>query len=105
MKYIKLFEGRRKKTGPRDGDYVIIRDRFLSEDDDLDEFLAQNIGKIDFVYGGFNSTCYRVIYKNIPEDLKGISGYPLTAYDEDIIFYAKRKQDVEDYLTAIKYNL
>ena len=104
MKYINLFEGRRKKTGPQKDDYVIIKFKD-EEDEDFIEFLEKNIGKIDFVYGGFRESNYRVLYKNMPEELQRITGYPIIAYDNDIVFYAKTKRDVENYLVAVKYNL
>lgn len=45
MRYIKLFEGRRKKSSrPQVNDFVILKFKY-EEDEELIEFLAQNIGK------------------------------------------------------------
>jgi len=86
MKYLKYFEN--EQNEPKIGDYVIIKFKD-EENEDLIEFLEKNIGRIEFVGYGYRESFYRVIFKNMPDELKSIYGQ-IIAYDNNIVFYAKK---------------
>jgi hypothetical protein len=104
MKYIKTYEGGRKRLGPKKGEYVILR--FKDEEDDIiNEFFANNIGKITFIGISMGHDYYYIKFNKIPKYISDSYGLPIYCYDENIIFRAKTKRELEYYLSAYKYNL
>lgn len=103
MKYLKTFESKRLQVG----DYVIC-----SENNSLDDFLNNNIGKyISYNEGHVYDYC--ISYDDIPQDLEVHfttdvpKGYKYVRYmkRKEIIHSAKHKKDLEYLVASQKYNL
>jgi hypothetical protein len=103
MRYIKTYESKNK---PDLYDYVICETR-IAREQDLQEFLRNNIGLI--VVASTSDTRYHVRYYNLPNHLLN---YCINTENTDIDFdfdeivkWSKNKEDLEIYITADKYNL
>ena len=103
MKHIKLFE---ELDIPKDGDYVLIHEKFEFHDNEffalLENFINNNIGKIIGIF------TYRVIveYFDIPEKIKyffSIHNSREVNLHKIISFGTKEQMELE--LQAKKYNL
>ena len=113
MKYIKVFRE------PKVGDYVACEENLLfSSEDDLSNhnFISNNIGRITKIEeeGPYRDSykdkvyiAYIVEYDNVPKDKKYNILYFKNLFFSlrEIKFWSKNKEDVEEYLTAKKYNL
>ena len=126
MKYLKLYE-ENIENKPKIGDYVICEDKSIALDEESKEFISNNIGKIiDEIEQ--NKQCYieqykqcyivKYDYNTIPDLSKrwfgsiSKTGYAYSKEEDsrvmflnEIIKFSKNKEDLEDYLTAKKYNL
>ena len=87
---------------PQNGDYVICKENM--NDENFDNFLENNIGIITETPMHFET--YEVKFDNIPQNLKGyFFNKERSFYIEQIIHFAKNKEDLELYIQANKYNL
>jgi len=105
MKHLKAYED--MNTGePEIGDYVIINtERYLKQP--LSDFINNNIGKIRWKEGG----SIDVKYFNIPKEIKRyFNDNPVVDYIRKfpvsrVTHWSKNKEELEEILTAKKYNL
>lgn len=121
MKYIKQYES---KTYPQLGDFILVKNRTNIRW--VDEFTNNNIGQIveilDFDRHFYCLSKYDIKFDiesntqlgNISSEYNIAKGSFQFLYDEDgcrktrledIEFFSKNKEDVEAYITSIKYNL
>lgn len=104
MKYLKEFD-RLYSNYPDVGDYVIINT--TSKGAELKEFINNNIG----VATSVGANTLRVSYENIPDSIimhfhRDDEGRLFSVeMIEDIVDFAKTKEDLEIILNANKYNL
>jgi len=97
------------------GDYVLCNDTVPSED--IRNFISNNIGVCvnDFNVENSNDEFkseyyeYTIQYKDIPEKLKIWRWFSIggerTMYGEEIIYWSKNREDLEEILMSKKYNL
>ena len=113
----KIFESEEKPTlnDPQPGDYVIctIQRNIIYDDERLESFLRNNIGKIDSFYQGNPNYFYRVRYNAVVDfDIKYSrlrkirkNKYEYICEVEQILVWSKNKNDLDIKINANKYNL
>ena len=106
MKYIKKFEN--LKDEPEVGDYTICISPNFVVNEKLIDFIESNIGRITKMYdvSSLKSKKYYILYDNVPISLEYYFDKNTRIFNEDeIIEFAKTKEDLEIKLQANKYNL
>lgn len=90
MKHIKAFESESKPTSkdPQKGDYVFVK---KSNNYALNEFFKNNIGKVKSYYQGNPDYWYRIIFTNVPENLKS-----------ELLHWSKIKKNEYEYLCQVE---
>ena len=104
MKYLKTFKNYGDK--PHQFDYVIINDNL--------DFVSNNIGQIiinKFLYLNGEEELYNYVeYKNVPKNIKRhfhneYGAMCLLVTNDEITYWSKYKEDLEEILRTKKYNL
>jgi hypothetical protein len=115
MKYIKSYERNFLKTyeeikeEPQIGDYVVCTESRIQNMKQINTapfttFISNNIGKL-IKYLEPNQL-YSVKYKNIPDNIKNFFENSTHFFiKEDILYFSKNKEHLEDIIKADKYNL
>lgn len=110
MKHLKIFED--IKTKPEIGDYVICNEIVDFNQEELENFLNNNIGQYVCLKPSGESFPYLIQYKNIPKELLSnfIKDYNGFSHVRDvnlreIVHKSKNKKDLETYIISNKYNL
>lgn len=104
MKHIKIYEKYKEK--PEVGDYILTNYFFIGMNRswayEYKEFIHNNIGQIKKI-----EKTITVKYTNIPQNiLRFFDGNNAIQINySDIIYFSKNKEDIEEILTAKKYNL
>jgi hypothetical protein len=111
MKYIKKFESILNKI--EKGDYALFHYDKLAEysyntklTPELKSFINDNIGIVDIVSVEGNNWIY-VIYDNVPYNLlhKFNNGSGILLDKDALVDFSKSKEDLEDKISAKKFNL
>jgi len=115
MKYIKTYENIKYRYEPKIGDYVVCHEKLLDVNNnpmcgDIYDFTSNNIGEISFGRHENDDGItydYRVKYDNIPESLLINFGeyYDRPMDRNEIVAWSDNKEDLEEFLSAKKYNL
>ena len=103
MKHLKQFEFLNQNE-PQIGDYVLCHEEDVEDDDDLTNFIDNNIGKIIGI-DNTNTVPFDVEYENVPDNIR----YHFTFYTsndrlmtrKEIIYFSPNKPNKEE-LEAIK---
>ena len=108
MKYIKEFENSKQNSKyPEEGDYIIIKDKIFSNQS-RQFFLESHIGKVirqkDGQLWHISGSGSVYLYAKYDEKFKNMQDKFLIGRD-DIEFFSKNKEDVEEYIATKKFNL
>lgn len=112
MKHIKKFENVNDEQPLEVGEYVICRDSSI-ENDNLTNFLKNNIGRIVMYDTDFGEYPYKVTYDNIPTEIQNkyfvffesLNCYVRSFKREEFIVHSKINGDLKHLIAANKYNL
>jgi len=94
MKYIKKFETVNEYYAPEKGDYVICGGRY-TWDNNFSKFISNNIG----VLQNNLASQYEVYYDYIDPDTTYLTNL------EDMKYWSKDKDELEEILNTIKFNI
>lgn len=97
MKYIKTFENINEL---QIGDYVICHELGYINDDEIDNFIQNNIGQYTVYDDIIDCPPYVIQYENIPIRLNDYfnSDNERRMHRDEIIFYSSNKKTVEDFI-------
>ena len=112
MKYIKKFESIEDVSIIKVGEYVMCIESTI-EDDLLNNFLENNIGRVVFHDTEFKNYPYKVTFDNIPNEVENkyfiyvdyLNCSVRTFKGTEILAHSKNKEDILPLLAATKYNL
>lgn len=102
MKHIKLFEELNNSV-IKVGDYVIVNSTYVDEEE-IQNFFLNTIGKIILVEGGYIEVKYKYIPNYIPVD-GSPAGNSWIFQLEEILYWSEDKKDLESIIAGNKYNL
>jgi len=107
MKYIKKLKNYIEEL--EKGDYVKLN--YITDNQDVNNFFDTNIGKVDDVFG-YNPLLFAVKFEYVPDNIserfikyRNHYIYHVSFNSEDLVAYAKTKEELELEIATNKFNI
>ena len=107
MVHLKLFEEYNNQSDIQVGDYVICDPSNVSESEEMEIFIENNIGQyVEYDEDYDSEFPYRIYYADAPKSMFGDKhDKHIEVSKEEIIYFSPNIEDLEIFISVNKYNL